>query len=165
MNPAFEDNLFWNNFFEELLSWKGTPYRHLQCTKGIGADCTLFLSDVFLKIGLFYRSTMPKFYPKNWFLHTKEDLVRKNLEESFSSDMKKGYKWVYEKYEKEEDLIRGDIVLFILRPSINIAHHTGVYLGKGKFFQGTVKRKFDVEDFGKWKKCCVAYYRLYRLEK
>lgn len=163
MKPAFEDLELWNAFKEELLSWRGTPYRHLQKTKGRGADCTLYLSDVFLKIGLFTKFTPPKFYPKNWFLHSSEDIVRKNLENSFSTDMIEGYKWEYEEYE--EEVVQGDILLFILRPSISVVHHSGIYIGKNKFFQGTMNRKFDVEDFLRYKKYCVGLYRLYHLEQ
>jgi len=164
MRPAFEDSNLWETFKEELISWKGTPYRHLQCAKGYGGDCTFFLADVFYHLGVLNRIDRPKYYPKNWFLHTKEDIIKDRLELNFKTNTIEGFEWKYYK-NGEEEIIKGDLLLFIIRPTITAVHHTGVYLGENEMFHGTVRRTFDKVDYSKWSKYMNSFYRLYESEK
>lgn len=159
MKPAFENTELWEAFREELLSWKGTPYRHLQRTKGRGADCTLYLADVLFKVGIFKSKVKTKFYPKNWYLNSNSDVVIENMKNNFNYNTAKGYVWV--KYESTEEFVEGDILLFSIRPSINFVHHTSVYVGVGKMFHGMDRRAFDlVEVTDQWKRFCKGFYRL-----
>jgi cell wall-associated NlpC family hydrolase len=165
MSSAFEDNQFWEKFKKELLSWKGTPYRHLQCAKGKGGDCTFFLADVFFKTGIFKKVETPEFYPKDWYLHTNIDVIRTRLEENFASNTVDAYEWRYNIDDGKEELIRGDLALFILRPSIAVNHHCGVYLGNNEMFHGTTGKTFDTVVYDRWSEYRTSYYRLHLAER
>jgi hypothetical protein len=57
----------------EARSWIRTPYHHMGRIKGAGADCYTLLLEVFQTLGLFTAADEQEFYPRDWFLHARED--------------------------------------------------------------------------------------------
>lgn len=57
----------------EARTWIRTPYHHMGRVKGSGCDCYTLLLEVFRKIGLFTDDDEGAFYPRDWFLHARED--------------------------------------------------------------------------------------------
>ena len=70
----FDDPHAWEAFRSEAESWIGTPYRHLQRCKGRGADCTLFIGQTLLDVGVLTRLEYG-YYPRDWHEHTDEEYV------------------------------------------------------------------------------------------
>ncbi len=52
----------------EAKSWIGTPYKHYTSKKGVGADCALFVMQVYANLGLI-KAYKPAFYPPDWAMH------------------------------------------------------------------------------------------------
>jgi len=57
----------------EARSWLRTPYHTMGRVKGAGCDCYTLLLEVFGKVGLFTDKDEDVFYPRDWFLHTRND--------------------------------------------------------------------------------------------
>lgn len=108
MKSIFEDQNEWAKFKAILTSWLGTPYRHLQHAKGYGADCTLFIGAALVEGG-FMEKLSYDFYPKDWNIHTNEELVLDSSHRHFAENMAPGY-FVKEFKPGEYDLQRGDMV-------------------------------------------------------
>jgi hypothetical protein len=57
----------------EARTWLRTPYHTMGRVKGAGCDCYTLLLEVFGKIGLFTDKDEDVFYPRDWFLHARND--------------------------------------------------------------------------------------------
>jgi hypothetical protein len=57
----------------EARTWLRTPYHTMGRVKGAGCDCYTLLLEVFGKVGLFTDKDEDVFYPRDWFLHTRND--------------------------------------------------------------------------------------------
>jgi hypothetical protein len=57
----------------EARTWLRTPYHHMGRVKGAGCDCYTLLLEVFSKLGLFTATDEEEFYPRDWFLHARND--------------------------------------------------------------------------------------------
>lgn len=159
--PVFESNKMWEEFKSSLMTWEGTPYRHLQKTKGCGADCTLFITEVMAEIGVMKGVPAIQYYPKNWFSHERSNRVLYMFKEAFERFTNQPFEW--KQHEKEEKPMRGDVMLFCLRPRTGVIHHSGVYLGDSMMFHGTTSNVFKPDVFtDKWEKFRTGLFRVYR---
>jgi len=82
MNFYFNTQERKDKLYKILEEWKGTPYRHLCAVKGLGADCTLFVWEVFkeMKIAENYIPNLPMkdgylYYPKDRWMHSEEEVI------------------------------------------------------------------------------------------
>ena len=57
----------------EARTWLRTPYHTMGRIKGAGCDCYTLLLEVFGKLGLFTDKDEDVFYPRDWFLHARND--------------------------------------------------------------------------------------------
>ena len=57
----------------EASTWIRTPYHTMGRVKGAGCDCYTLLLEVFGKLGLFVDKDEEVFYPRDWFLHARND--------------------------------------------------------------------------------------------
>jgi hypothetical protein len=57
----------------EARTWLRTPYHHMGRVKGAGCDCYTLLLEVFRTVGLFTAKDEDTFYPRDWFLHARND--------------------------------------------------------------------------------------------
>ena len=48
----FENKENWKRAKEELLSWVGTPYKHMGNVKKRGVDCNMFIGKVLVNLGI-----------------------------------------------------------------------------------------------------------------
>lgn len=125
MISLFENNEQWAVFKEELLSWMGTPYRHLQGAKHYGADCTLFIANAMVNIGLMKKLEY-EYYPRDWHQHTQQEFVLEGLyRHTFKDNMKAGTDVI--QLPVDVDLQRGDLLHFATTPQ-NISNHCSVVL-------------------------------------
>jgi len=162
--PVFRETKTWEAFRKELFTWRGTPYRHLQCTKGKGADCSLFLADVLTKVGFMTGIPHVGYYSKYWYIHSKTNHVMQTFVTQFIRHMVSGYSWKI--LGKEVEPERGDFLLFSLRPVSNVVHHCSIFLGDGDMFHGTVNQVFTVTNFNdSWRKFLVHVCRLGKVEE
>lgn len=109
MKPLFQDDARWQAMERELLSWLGTPYRHLQRTKGRGADCTLFVAQAMVNAG-YLLSVEYDYYPKDWHIHTQEEFVLKSLERHIKNNLPG---WIHAiDLNNGDQLMRGDLIMY-----------------------------------------------------
>jgi NlpC/P60 family putative phage cell wall peptidase len=63
----------------EARTWLGTPWRHRQCLKGHGVDCTCLLWGVARSLGLVDPAWRPPQYSPSFHLHSSRELVSEVL--------------------------------------------------------------------------------------
>lgn len=123
MKPYFEDDGAWYAYYEELMSWVGTPYRHLKMTKGRGADCTLFIGSTWLAVGILTKIEFD-YYPRDFYYHCKGELVLDSLHRHFNQYSGEGF--CIKKIEIKKDFMRGDALTFAT--ATDITNHAAVWL-------------------------------------
>jgi len=121
---VFKDKMQWYKFVKILLSWLGTPHKHLQYEKKVGADCALFLAACLKEFGVIKNITFETI-PQFWHMITEENEVILNhillyIKENFHD------RFTLKKVDK---LMRGDIITFNLRSKVS--NHIGLYFGNG----------------------------------
>lgn len=124
MKPLFSDDEKWFVFKRELLSWLKTPYRHLQNTKGRGADCTLFVAQAMVNVGFLLKVDYD-YYSRDWHVHTKEEFVLKSLEFHIKNNLPPGIGAI--DLTNEDELMRGDLVIFSTTKQ-NVSNHCGIIM-------------------------------------
>ena len=120
----FENDENWKRFEDELLSWLGTPYRHLQNAKGRGADCTLFVAQAMVNSG-FLLSVEYDYYPRDWHIHTTEEFVLESLERHIKNNLPEGIGAV--DLTNDDALIRGDLIMYATTKK-NVTNHCAIVL-------------------------------------
>jgi cell wall-associated NlpC family hydrolase len=129
MTPYFAKEENWSRMWEEMESWRGTPYRHLQMTKGRGADCTLFIGGVWKACNVL-DDVIYDYYPKDWHVHTEEELVLDSIFRHYQDHCKEGL--VLERFGPlpVEELLRGDLITFNYpKRNIIVSHHAALWIG------------------------------------
>jgi len=131
MIPVFENEKLWEHMESILASWHNTPYKHMGMTKQRGADCTMFLACCYNEAGVMANLYPPEYYPRDWNIHTGEELVRNSLIYHLQTGLAKGFTAdIFEKKEIErEDFIRGDLLGF-KTPRSKCTNHTAMWLGR-----------------------------------
>jgi hypothetical protein len=124
MIPVFFDDKIWRVFKAELISWVGTPYRHLQDAKGRGADCALYIARVLKSTGLLV-DVVYDYYPKDWHIHTNEEFVLESFNRHIREHLVDGVGAI--PLSKDDDLIRGDVLTFSTTKQ-NVSNHCAVVL-------------------------------------
>ncbi len=87
------------NVVREAKSWIGTPYKHYTSKKGLGADCALFVMQVYANLGLI-KEYKPAFYSPDWAMH-------KPVGEKFEESVKQ-----YCDETSKDKLALGDLILY-----------------------------------------------------
>lgn len=144
MIPYFTNSKKWAACRAELLSWKGTPYRHCTMVKGGGADCTLFVGAVWQAMGIL-TDVVYDYYPKEWYKHAKDERILNNLYRHFTEHAAPGIEIA--RLAPEEEMLRGDMVTFSLFAP-GVSNHAGVYLGDDEFIHASPTHGVVVVKFG-----------------
>jgi len=129
--PYFDDDQAWAEYKAILLSWVGTPFRHMWSAKGRGTDCTLFLGSAMLEHGILTKLEYD-YYPKDWHIHTQEEIVMDTFYRHIQNNMAPGYgvEWLPSVHE---ELKRGDILGFSTT-STGVTNHCGIVMDFPKPF-------------------------------
>lgn len=154
----FGDN--WESLlYPELESWRGTPYRHLARSKGRGADCTLFIADVLLTVGIL-TEIKHEYYSRDWHLHTNEETVRNGFIDHLKNHLNLRYtSRVYT--DRLPRLKRGDVLGFKEKDA-NVTHHTSIYTDNNMMFHCLPKRGVCETKFHKyWQDTLTTIFRIY----
>lgn len=124
MDWLFTHEELWSKFKEELLSWIGTPYRHLCNVKQRGADCTLFIAQAMVNAGFLNRVDYD-YYPRDWHIHTREEFVLKSLEYHIKNNLPEGIGAV--DLDNKDEKIPGDLLVFSTTKK-NVSNHCCIAL-------------------------------------
>lgn len=161
MRPYFCNPEHWDKFKQELLSWQGTPYRHFQKAKGYGTDCTLFLGQALVNIGVL-KTVSYEYYSKDWNLHTFDPLVERSIMNNFNEnliDKNLRYKKIL---FSEGNYMRGDCVLIsTVQPSL--ANHCAIMLDDNQRMIHCVNHAgVEITHYVKWwKRHTKCFIRLF----
>ena len=125
------------SIIDEITSWIGTPWRHLQCVKGQGVDCVQLIIGVAKNLGWLLPDYNSGKYPRDYSLHNSESLLIEEIKK-LCVEIKK------------EDIGIGDILVFVNGKS---AGHIGFYVGDGLIVhahirQGVVKDAISLFEKG-----------------
>jgi len=130
LRPYFCNNDHWYKFKEELVSWIGTPYAHLQRAKGYGADCTMFIGQSYVNIGILSELTY-EYYSRDWHEHTDNPIVEDSIHKNFNQnviDKNLSFKKIL---CTDGDYVRGDFIL-IATVKQSLSNHCSIMLDDGQ---------------------------------
>lgn len=108
--PYFCNQDNWDVFKKELLSWEGTPYRHFQKAKGYGADCTMFIGQAYVNVGIL-KGLDYDYYSKDWHLHTDNPIVEDSIHRNFNKNVNVPNLSFKKILNNHLDYVRGDFIL------------------------------------------------------
>ena len=162
---VFESEKEWNNFLDICMSWSGTPYKHMERSKGRGVDCTLFLGESLVEAE-FLSGIEFEYYPRDWHMHSTTEVVLDYMFKHFSKFLNKDY--IFYKIDPLKKR-RGDFLTFSTTP-MNVSNHVGVLLDDNVFIHCINKRGVIISkltDFFKlhatWEEGITNVYRLGRV--
>lgn len=166
LTPLFLDKKVRNRYRNIVMSWTGTPYKHLWMKKGRGADCTLFIAACLKELKIL-KKIVYDYYPRDWFLHNKKEWVIEAFHRHTNNYIKKRYKliWFNKKIPKEK-FIFGDILAFSTT-KMNVTNHCAIWLDNGfEMFNSIRKRGCTTISYGGfWERRLTGLLRIYRVYK
>lgn len=134
--PYFNDDCEWSRYRAEMISWEGTPYRHLWKSKGRGADCTLYIGAGWKEVGILTDITYD-YYSRDWHIHQPTEFVLENLYRHFRNHSAEGIDIIKIACREASHFVRGDLLTFSLTPT-GVTNHATVWFGD---FPETRERK------------------------
>jgi cell wall-associated NlpC family hydrolase len=143
MRWLFMDDKIWNRYKAELLSWIGTPYRHMCGVKGRGVDCSKFIGVSLINVGLL-NGFDHEYYPPDWFLHIDKELILDYVERN-RKFLKDGIDFVA--LTAEEKKMRGDYLGFAYNSPKGLVNHVGIMLDDGTFIHSAIGRGVCISQF------------------
>lgn len=150
-------------------SWLKTPYRHMQCVKGRGADCTLFIGGCFKEAGYLTRIDRPAYYPRDWALHTKDEYVLDGMLENTRKNLAPGIELL--PVADNEPLMRGDWVA-ISTTRQRVKNHACIMLDAVRFINAQERIGVHISGMDKpmrkkilWAEMPRIAYRLYEVSQ
>ncbi|HPH54104.1 MAG TPA: amidase domain-containing protein [Bacteroidales bacterium] len=154
MKPYFENDQHWQQFFEILQSWIGTRYRHFTGVKGRGADCTLFIAQSLIELGVLEKITYD-YYPKDWHLNHKRELIKEYISKNVKH-LVGGLKIV----QTDDTWMRGDLVLFCMN-KLGVSNHASIVIDEKSIMGAVACRGVAIMEINNYWRRHVTY--LYRL--
>jgi hypothetical protein len=128
-----------DDFIAELLTWKGTPHRHLQCVKGEAADCGMFILDALVQTGASRRYIVNK-HSRLWYYFTDKEVILDIINEVRKSYMQTGFNMV--RVNDITDIASGDILTFALVDNVEKSNHIAVVINDTEVIHSV--KKFGV---------------------
>lgn len=166
--PYFSNNDSWQEFRQELLSWEGTPYRHLWMAKGRGADCTLYIAACLKAVGVFTDVTYD-YYPRDWHIHAPTEFVLSGLYRHFMNHAASDIDAIKIDSKSSADWLPGDIIGFSLTTT-GVTNHAAVWFGdfpetkeKKQMYNSVNEKGVTRFTYGTWwKKRLTIIFRIMR---
>lgn len=178
---AFLDPDLRERYKDILMSWHGTPYKHLWMAKGRGADCTLFIAACLKELGVL-KEVVYEYYPDRWFLSTKKEYILEAFHKHTNEHMAEGYRLAWFNradydFDKREELdmvpgfifsrdrfLFGDILSFTTT-KMNVTNHCAVWLDDGLQMLNSVRKQgCIVSTYGShWERRLTNILRVYRM--
>ncbi len=159
MQPVFRNKKAWGNFKKEAESWLGTPYVHWQANKSRGADCTLFLGELFYWMGALKKLDYG-YYPQDWHLHTQDELVLAGVVENIRNNLASGY--ILQEVLPGKKFMRGDWISFSTSPT-GVSNHCALVWEEKQLLHSIEGRGVSFTPFGRyWKERMTLALRFYK---
>lgn len=160
MLPFFQVKSNQKRFREILESWESTPYLHLTCVKGRGADCALFIGDALQELGIL-ATLHYDYYPQDWFYHTKDEVIldgftkhARFLDSRFRFDF----------LPLDSAVMFGDI-LCICTNQNGTTNHAAIYMENGMLYHAVPCRGVGYSQYGSyWRKKTTKIMRVCGVE-
>jgi len=156
-NYYFADDEKWKRYERILLSWLGTPYKHMCHVKKRGVDCALLLGASLLELGVL-KELSYSYYPRDWALHMKKELVLNYFQ--------KHWKLLKDGVEAKElsdldNFYRGDVLVYALT-KLDVSNHVGIYLGDEKQITVLYRTGVIIRPIRFWRRRLRHVFRLYK---
>jgi len=154
----FENDENWKKAKEELLSWVGTPYKHMGRVKGRGVDCNMFIGQSLVNLGILTDLNY-EYYPKDWWEHTDDQIILFYIEKHRKL-LKEGFDF-YQVNFPNEKLLRGDYLGFAVLNSKGIVNHSGILLDNNTFIHASIGKGVRIDELNDyWLKHLKIVFRL-----
>lgn len=149
---------------EIIDSWKGTPYKHLESIKGRGVDCTLFIGNCLKELGIL-SEVKYDYCPSDWYVHSHDQFLVDKFHEHWDNYLLPELECVEYPYEKNFELVYGDILIFTMMPKSPVKNHASIFTGCNKMVQSTQGRNVGEIQLGNFfKKRLTDIFRIEVIE-
>lgn len=129
-----------NKIVKEALTWLDTPWQSNQACKGVGVDCIRLILQIYQNVGV---NTGKRY---NYYRTPVGNSLVNHIDSIPATS-------------ESNNLEVGCLLIFYIA---KVPHHTGIYLGDGKFIHASqVSKKVVVATLGdKWKKRIAKIYKV-----
>lgn len=150
-------------------SWIGTPYLHMACEKGRGADCTKFIGACLVEAGFMTQLKPHEYYPKDWMIHGEDEILIASFNQHVADYCGCGFEFEFTEFEKADiwaepdpfpDLYFGDVIGFATK-STGLTNHTAIYMDYDEMIHcanGVGVIRAQLRDF--WRKQMTCMWRV-----
>lgn len=129
----------------EIISWKGTRWRHMQSVKGEGVDCVHFPLAVAKNLGWVKQDYIPIKYARDWATHNDFSMLTRELEILTDKVPLSG-----------NDLRVGDILAMQMEKCVG---HLGMYIGNEEIIHCHIRRGVIIEPISLYAKQLHSVWR------
>lgn len=116
---------FYKKFYEEVMSWLGTPYKKMWHHKQLGCDCNTFIGGVLLNLNILTALNI-EYYPIDWYEDSQYDDIILFYSYKHLQLIQDGYFSIF--LPADSPLLRGDILHFSLLSKKEILNHSAFLL-------------------------------------
>lgn len=153
----FADDNIWRTYEAILMSWLGTPYKHMCRVKKRGVDCALFLGASLVELGVLKKLSYD-YYPRDWGLHMKKELVLEHFQKHWNF-LNDGVE--VKEIKPSDSFYRGDILVYSLT-KLDVSNHVAIYLGDEKQITVLYRTGVIIRPMRCWGRRLKHVFRLYK---
>ena len=135
----------------EILSWQGTKWRHMQAVKGEGVDCVQFPVAVAKNLGWVNKDYKTIKYARDWATHNDFSLLTRELETLLEAVPLSG-----DVISCVDDLRVGDVLALKMERCVG---HLGMYIGNKQIVHVHIRRGVIVEPISLYAKQLHSVWR------
>ena len=138
----------------EILTWKGTRWRHMQAVKGEGVDCVQFPVMVAKNLGWVSDDYKTIKYSRDWATHNDFSVLTRELETLLEAVPLSG-----DVISCTDDLRFGDVLALKMERCVG---HLGMYIGNKQIVHVHIRRGVIIEPISLYAKQLHSAWRFKR---
>lgn len=152
----FDNDLNYEQLKLEAFSWIGTPYHHWRKEKGLGADCALFINEIFISLKIVDRVTYV-YNDRFWFMFKSKELLLNEINSTFRNSLLNGFS-----LEEVLDFKRGDLLTFAI--SSSLTNHVALLLENNEILHSLQRYGVTIQSFTQeFRDCLTHHYRIIKV--
>ena len=156
MKPFFGDLDRQEQFKQILFSWLGTPYRHQCMVKGRGADCSLFLGNALVEMGILDGMTYD-YYPRDWHIHGTVEVFLNNFRANIDKHLSKNLEVT--ELSVSDPLMFGDWIGMSFR-STGVTNHSAIVIGQDRIIHSRFGKGVSIDNWYEYKNFHTITFRV-----
>lgn len=155
MQSIFKDDNIYEQLKLEAFAWIGTPYRHFMAEKGVGADCALFIQEIFITLNIVKHVEYP-YQDRFWFMFKSKEMLLEQINTNFKYSLCPGLL-----LEEVSNFERGDLLTFAIKSALT--NHVSLLLEGDNILHSIQRRGVIVQPYTQEYQDALTYH--YRIIK